>query len=162
MTNDDRVALYDSQEGMVVIKAVIKCVPYQTASRGGCGSGKVELASSPGRFTEFGRSERVLTNEGKNCHICEPLTCYSRWKVGKTNNRKTKQKNIEAGASRGCVDHSKYAKYTEVMSCLKKNKKRLHPNYLFTTSLLQVHALWPQLIPALSSVTAAHSTARHP
>ena len=87
-------------------------------------SGAGSEASSPGRFTEFGRSERVLTNEGKNCHICEPLTCYSRWKVGKTNNRK----NIEAGASRGCVDHSEYAKYTEVMSCLKKKQKKNKTN----------------------------------
>lgn len=28
-------------------------------------------ASSPGGFTEFGRSKRVKTDEGKKCHICK-------------------------------------------------------------------------------------------
>lgn len=33
MTNDDRGVLYDSQEGMVVMVALVGCVLYQTASR---------------------------------------------------------------------------------------------------------------------------------
>lgn len=73
------------------------------------------------------------------------MTWYSRSSI-----RKKLLKNMEefettaGGVQRKIVFiiQNMHKRVGEVMSCFKKKKKRLHPNYLFTTPLLlQVHAL---------------------